>query len=245
MRTVDACGRVILLAVAVILQPVDAAPSQSGAMADAQARAAEFDLAGAVEVLGAAGERGDLPAQIAAVYVRSLINARDASQQGGNAESLVSVRQAIGWLEIVANGRPGPAEIARLMLRAAAAAAQSEREEMRLYLESATRMEAIQDAAGLPGAPFIPAVETAGDLWLQVHRYDEARKAYDEATARLGSSMRILAGQAQAARGARDVPAACAAFRALLTEWGGRSAEPAQIVDARAYVATSCAVQGG
>ena len=71
------------------------------------------------------------------------------------------------------------------MLQAAAAAAQSEREEMRLYLDTAIRMETLQRAAGLAGAPIIAAAETAGDLWLQVHRYDEARRAYDEASERV------------------------------------------------------------
>jgi hypothetical protein len=154
------------------------------------------------------------------------------------------VRQAIAWLEIVANGRPGSAEIARLMLQAAAAAAQSERDEMRLYLDTAIRMETLQRAAGLAGAPVIAAAETAGDLWLQVHRYDEARRAYDDASERVGSSLRILAGRARAARGLNDQTAACAGFRALLDAWAKRPAMPVEIVEAREYVVDSCAPQG-
>ncbi len=188
------------------------AASQTNAAIEAQTLASEFDLAGAATLLASAGQRGDLFAQLAGVYLRGLIDAHEASRQGGSPDSLMPVRQAIAWLEIVANGRPGSAEIARLMLQAAAAAAQSEREEMRLYLDTAIRMETLQRAAGLPGAPIIAAAETAGDLWLQVHRYDEARRAYDDAGERFGSSLRILAGRARAARGLNDPTAACAAL---------------------------------
>jgi len=216
------------------------APNQASSLADAQVRAAEFDFAGAATLLKAAAERGDTSAQVAAIYIRGLIDAREASRQGGSPESLAPVHDAVASLERIAKGRPGPAEIARLMLRAAAAAAQSEREEMRLYLETAIRMETLQRAAGMPGAPLVAAGETAGDLWLQVHRYDEARRAYDEAAERQGSSLRILAGRARAARGLDDTPAACSASRALLAAWGARTGDPAELGDARAYVAGSC-----
>lgn len=221
-----------------------AAASQSNATIEAQALASAFDLAGAAGILAAAGQRGDLFAQLAGVYVRGLIDAHDASRQGGSPDSLMPVRQAIAWLEIAANGRSGSAEIARLMLQAAAAAAQSEREEMRLYLDTAIRMETLQRAAGLAGAPIIAAAETAGDLWLQVHRYDEARRAYEEAAERFGSSLRILAGRARAARGLNDPTAACAGFRALLDAWAQRPGMPTEIVEARQYVMGSCELQG-
>ena len=220
------------------------AASQTNATVEAQALASEFDLAGAARVLAAAGQRGDTFAQLAGVYLRGLIDAHEASRHGGSPDSLMPVRQAIAWLEIVANGRPGSAEIARLMLQAAAAAAQSEREEMRLYLDTAIRMETLQRAAGMTGAPVIPAVEMAGDFWLQVHRYDEARRAYDEAAEHVGSSLRVLAGRARAARGLSDPTAACAGFRALLDAWGSRPGMPAEIVEARQYVERACALRG-
>ena len=49
---------------------------------------------------------------------------------------------------------------------------------MRLYLESASQLELVQESAGLAGAPIVTAVEMTGTLWLQVDRYEEARRAY-------------------------------------------------------------------
>lgn len=134
------------------------------------------------------------------VYLRGLAAAADAYKQGGSEESLAPVRQAIDQLRALSRGRPGPAEIARLVLVAAAAAAQSEREEMGAYLTHATDMEVLQLAAGQPGAPGITALEAAGDLWLQVHRYDDAVRAYERAATYLGTTPRIAAGLARARR---------------------------------------------
>jgi hypothetical protein len=91
----------------------------------------------------------------------------------------------------------GPAEIARLVLLAAAAAAQSERDEMAVYLTHAVEMESLQRAAGQPGAPGLSALEAAGDLWLQVYRYDEARAAYERAAREIGMTPRVKAGLAR------------------------------------------------
>jgi hypothetical protein len=208
---------------------------------EASVHAIEFDLPAATTLLRAAAARGERDAQIAVLYAQGLIDAREAARRGGTAESLAPVRAAIASLEAISKGRPGTAEIARLMLHAAAAAAQSERDEMRLYIESATRMEAIQMAAGMSGAPLVTASETAGDLWLLVHQYDEARRAYDAAGERLGSTLRILAGRARAARGANDVGGACEAYRSLLDAWGERPGQPAEIAEARAYSSGLCA----
>ena len=145
--------------------------------------AAEFDLAGCV---GAAGSRclGECEtAQVAIRYARGLMAAQEAFRQGGSFESLAPVRQAIAALDVDSRRAP------RVRCRRAAGvagrlrAAQSELDEMRLYLESAIQMESLQRAAGQPGAPLVSAGETAGDLWLQVHRYDDARRAYVEACA--------------------------------------------------------------
>ena len=211
---------------------------------EALVRATEFDLLGASDLLRVPAERGDSGAEVALVYVRGLIDAREAFRDGGTAEALAPVQEAIGSLEAIAQGRRGSAEIARLLLQAAAAAAQSERNEMRLYLETAVQMESVQHAAGLPGAPLVTAAETAGDLWIQVDRYDDARRSYTKAAERIGSSLRILAGLARSASGLKDVAAACASYRSLLDTWGARQGLPAEMVEARAYVDGVCAPAG-
>jgi hypothetical protein len=133
-------------------------------------------------------------ADVEALYARGLADARAAFEKGAPPESLAPVREAIAALLEVSEERPGPAEIARLTLQAAAAGAQSERDEMAVYLDAATRMEILQREAGQPGAPGVSALEVAGDLWLQVFRYDEAITAYERAARYLGMTPRIRDG---------------------------------------------------
>jgi hypothetical protein len=131
-----------------------AASAQPGCGPDAMAAvnraavlAAEFDLAGASAELEAGNIAGCETAQVAIRYARGLMAAQEAFRQGGSFESLAPVRQAIAGLDAISKGRPGAAAVARLVLQAASAAAQSELDEMRLYLESAIQMESLQRAA--------------------------------------------------------------------------------------------------
>ncbi|MBM3819501.1 MAG: hypothetical protein FJW14_10885, partial [Acidimicrobiia bacterium] len=130
-------------------------------------------------------------ADVEAIYTKGLADARAAFEKGAPPESLVPVREAIAALLKISGERPAQAEIARLTLQAAAAGAQSERDEMTLYLDQATRMEILQLEAKQPGAPGVSALEVAGDLWLQVFRYDEAIEAYARAAQYLGETPRI------------------------------------------------------
>jgi hypothetical protein len=234
---VIAAGVVALASVPLSLQgPAVGSLDTASLVAQASVRASEFDLEGALPLLQAAGERGDAEAHVAALYIRGLIAARAAFGEGGADESLKPVRTAIAALGGIAKGRPGPAEIARLALQAAAAAAQSEREEMRLYLESATRMEALQRVAGQGGAPLVSAAEVAGDLWLQVSRFAEADRAYAAARERVGPTLRVLSGFARVARRVNDIPAACAAYQRLLDAWSARTGTPVEIAEAQTFL---------
>ena len=203
----------------------------------ASVRAAEFDLDGASKQLETDVAGRCEAAQVALVYLRGLIAAREAFRQGGPPELLEPVRQSITWLDSIAKGRSGPAAIARLVLQAASAAAQSERDEMGLYLDSAIQMESLLYAAGQPGAPLVSAAEAAGELWLQLHGYEAARRAFGQAAAQKGSTMRVLAGLGRSAERLADMPAACATFRQLIQAWGSRPAQPTPISEARTYVA--------
>jgi hypothetical protein len=132
------------------------------------------------------------------VYMKGWEAARSAFLVGGTAEALAPVREAIAALDRVAAGGHGPAEIARYVLLAAADAAQEERDEMELFLEHAVALEKRQLDARQAAAPGITAHEAAGDLWLQVRRYEDAQKAYERARAVIGSTPRIEAGLARA-----------------------------------------------
>ena len=226
-------------------QQASCPPDAMALMDKASVRAADFDVLPAAELLRTAVEHGCASAEVAALYMRGLVDAREAFRQGGAPASLAPVRQVIASLKAMAQTRPGPAEIARLVLDAAAAAAQSERDEMRLYLESAMAMEVLQRAAGQPGAPVVTAVEMAGDLWLQVHRYDDARRAYTAAATQVGMTRRVAAGLGRAVARLNDAAAACAAYRTLLARWEARQAEPPEITEARTYLRRpACAPAG-
>ena len=53
------------------------------------------------------------------------------------------------------------------------------------------------------GAPIVSAYEVAGDLWLQVHRFDDARRAYVTAAEQVGSTRRVTLGLARTAVASR------------------------------------------
>ena len=226
----------LLAGVALISVQAPCPPDAVALMDQARLYAADFDLRRAADQLRSAGARGCREAEVGALYLGGLVDARESFRQGGSPEALAPVQQAIAALGMIAQGRPGPAEITRLMLQAAAAAAQSERGELRLYVEAAVQMELIQRVAGQSVAPFVPAVEIAGDLWLLVHQYEDARRAYTYAVEHVGFTARILSGLARAADRLGDTPEACEFFRKLVDHWGARATEPDEILEARAYV---------
>ena len=190
-----------MLALVVALAVAAVQNCSSGAerrLAEAAARVQAFDLPAGITALGDPATGGCEDIEVAALYLRGLAAALDAYKQGGSQESLAPVREAIGELEKISGQRPGPPEVARLVLIAATAAAQSEREEMGAFLTHALAMESLQFAAGQPGAPVLTAHEVAGELWLQVHRFDEARAAFELAAEQFGTTPRIAAGLARA-----------------------------------------------
>jgi hypothetical protein len=218
------------------LQQASCTPAALDLLKTAEQRARLFDLPAAVDRAAAAGREGCTDALVESWYLRGLVAAREAYRDGGSPESLAPVREAIAALEQIAGGAPGPAEIARVTLLAASAAAQSEREEMAVFLDFALRMESLQFAAGQPGAPGVAAHEAAGDFWLQVDRYEDARRAYEEAAGLTGATPRVLLGLARAAV-RLELPAdACAQYRALAAILTAERADGAEADEARRYL---------
>lgn len=206
-------------------------------IASALERGEMFDIAGAADVFFAGSGQLCVEAELAGHYLRGLLAARAAYRDGGTAASLAPTRLAMASIDARADRAPAFAAIARAVLQAAAAAAQSERDEMALFLEHAVRLEAIQIEAGENPLPVATAHDVAGDLWLQVHRYDEALQAYERALERVGPAPRILLGLARSSARTGNVPAACGYYRRLLDWWDTRRDEPAEIAEARRFVA--------
>jgi len=153
------------------------------------------------------------------IYLRGLVAARAAYAKGGDDASLAPVRAAIAAVgERAALG--DVAEIVGFVLRAAVAAAQSERDEMSVLLAQALQVERGRGARGLGGAPLIAAHEMAGDLWLQVHRFDEAAAAYRVARGYAADSPRVTAGLARALARQNQVAQACEEYRRLTAQAG-------------------------
>jgi hypothetical protein len=243
---VDAQGAEVLFPAVIpaLLIPLLLAQSApcSGAAAShasvAAARAEAFDLAGASESWAAAAAAGCREGEAAAHFLRGLVAARDAYSQGGSAASLEPVKQAVAALEARGAMLPGIPQVERFLLLAAMAAAQSERDEMSVLLEHAIHLESIQLEARQGGAPGVTAHEAAGDLFLQVHRYQEARSAYLRAASRVGTTPRVRLGLARTAARLKDVAGACGEYRGLVAWWGGRGDPPPEIEEARAFAAS-------
>lgn len=185
-------------------------PTCDDVLVRAQLLAGQFRTADAVDEL-AAQAAGRCDVRAASTYLRGLLAAQAAAAKGGDDVSLAPVRAAAAALETGEAG--GPAAIASLVLRAAAAAAQSEREEMAVLLAQALQLERARGARGASGAPVLSAHQMAGELWLQVHRYDEAAAAFGVARGAGWNSPRMALGLARArARDGRTAEA-CEAYR--------------------------------
>jgi len=225
------------LLVLVLAQGAQCSPEATALMKAASERAAVFDLAGALQRMQAAVKSGCTEAMLPVLYLRGWIAARDAYRVGGSPESLRPVLQSIATLQDTM-GKSGPPQIAALVLQAAAAAAQSERDELALMIDYAVQLEDRDLAAKRPGLPMITAHEAAGDLWLQVYRYDEARRAYTTAAERVGVTPRITLGLARLAVRIDALATACKQYQSLVTSWKGAAPEPPELSEARTFLTT-------
>jgi hypothetical protein len=203
-------------------------------MASADERAAVFDLRGAITGL-AAGLAACSETTVPYWYLHGLVAAREAYRSGGSPESLEPVKVAVAQLA-ARSQETASAEVARVVLLAASSAAQSERDEMGLFLEHALSLERQQRSAGLPGAPIVTAHEIAGDLWLQVHRFEDARRAYLDAAARIGATRRVTLGLARTAARLGEPQTSCEHYRSLVSGWPPRGGEPPELIEARTYL---------
>jgi hypothetical protein len=216
-----------------MLQAAPCSSEAAQALDRAAAQIGRFDLTGAITALDQAAERGCSDGAVAATFLRGWSAARDAYAEGGSPAALAPVNAAIRLLSQEPMARGPHAELAGVLLLAAAAAAQSEREDMITFLEHALSLEE-RGAGGKMRSFVLSVAEAAGDLWLQVHRFEAAGSAYREAAKRR-TTPAVSLGLARVAARMDDTGAACAAYRALLESWGAASSVP-QTVEASEYV---------
>jgi hypothetical protein len=219
-----------------VAQPQGCVGNAKTLIASAQARADAFDLSGAADAFAAAAAAGCNEARLPAVYLRGLVAAREAYRFGGSPESIAPVERALSEMDTEPLRSAGETQVVRFVLQAALAASQSEREEVALLIEHAIDLEGQRRSAGLSGAPAVTAAEIAGDLWLQVHRYEDARRAYMRAAERVGRTPRVVLGLARAAVRLSDRAAACTEYRALAASWRSAAQPPREIVEAQTFL---------
>jgi hypothetical protein len=228
----------LMIAAVLILQSPACTGDAAALMPSAAERAAVFDLADAARRLQAAVKAGCPDAVVASAYVRGLLAARDAYRVGGSPQSLAPVLEAIRILRSASQSTNDRAAIAAYALQAAAAAAQSERDDLSFMIEHTVRLEGGILFAGKSGLPLVTAHELAGDLWLQVYRYDDARMAYERARNIVGDTPRVTIGLARVAARLDATTTACTLYRRLVASWKSPESPP-EIAEARAFLSGS------
>jgi hypothetical protein len=205
-------------------------------LGEARALAVRLDTEGAVIRLEA-GARSGCDVELAVAFLKALAAGRAAWARGGDEASLRPLQELIAVIE--QRTQPGsPEEIAVLLIRAIAAAAQNERDELFAYLSQALQVERARGARGLSGAPILTAHELAGELWLDVHRYDDAVAAFRIARGASGDSPRLVAGLARALARQRSTADACIEYRRLNADASARLPSMArELAEARAFLA--------
>ena len=166
------------------------------------------------------------------------IGAARAAWPGGTPWKIDIARAAARRLDELARayGRRSLVEVRRLGILAAVAAAQEERDEMTVVLRHATE---IADSFG-PEQPVpalaIPFHELAGDLWLQVHRFADAKREYAHSVTRHPGRARSWYGLTLAAAQADDWSTVRIAATQFLTLWADADPDLQELDVARDYL---------
>lgn len=158
---------------------------------------------------------------------------------GARDDHLRRARQAATALDEAASrrGRSTRTEVRHLAVRAAAAAAQEERDEMAVILARARSVDDLLVQAGLGADPVVALPELEGDLWLQVSRFRDAVEAYRLAVTQPGPKRpRAWLGLARAhARLGADTDARAAA-REVAALWHRADADLPELAELRALL---------
>jgi hypothetical protein len=156
--------------------------------------------------------------------------ARAAAKTGGASESIAPVAGALSALTALKNrDLAHEAEYASTLIRAAIAAAQDERPELELLLTHARDLGERLHQRGRPALWPRPFNLAAGELWLEVDRFADARNAFARAV-RSEPSAAALVGLARASSRLGDVASACDAYRQV------SAGAPVLVDEARAFL---------
>ncbi len=173
---------------------------------DGEFAAAEAQLRGGYDAHGQCRELG-----VAAWAWGGWQAAVAAAEQGGTEQSLTRIYDATTALG-PPSGVASVSSYAASVLRAAAAAAQDEREEMQVWLEHARALASTLSLAGEHGRWPLPIDLVDGELWSSVDDYELAEVSYTRALAERDSAIAWRGlGRARDRRGNRE--GACAAYR--------------------------------
>jgi len=165
-------------------------------------------------------------------YARGIAAAR-AIGRSENLAALPAAGEALTKLEVAAEaaGPRSAAELRRLALKAAIVASQDEREELKILLTHATAL-----SERLSNRCAVVIAELAGDFWLQVDRYEDARRAYSVALSRHPGRALARLGLARAASRLGDVGAAAEHYRVFLDLWRSADAGRPETGEARKFI---------
>lgn len=207
-------GLVLVWALLPLVQTLSppACPSDATAVLDAAATAAsagEFTSA-ASQLRAGYAAHGSCRELVAAAWAwAGWQAAHAAAMRGGRDDALTDVRAALAAL-----GETGaaPSAYASAVLRAAAAAAQDERDEMQVWLEHARAVASRLDLVGERARWPLPIDLVDGELWSRVDDYELAEASYTRALAE-GDSAAAWMGLARARDRRGNRAGACAAYR--------------------------------
>ncbi|MPY89404.1 MAG: hypothetical protein GEU99_15935 [Luteitalea sp.] len=158
-----------------------------------------------------------------------------------DAEAFAEARAAATELEDVARAAGPSSEAMRrwLLVRAAIAGGQYERDEMTVMLRQAQQIEGELRASGQLPRPLVWADEVAGDLRLQVDEAGKARLRYTDVLSKQPRRARAFLGLARAENALGNQAAARAAYRQFLDVWAQADAGRPELLEARKFLGST------
>jgi tetratricopeptide (TPR) repeat protein len=103
-------------------------------------------------------------------------------------------------------------------------------------MEAAVAIEDAIDSLSQPPYPIIPAHELYGSMLMEIGRYAEARKHFEETLRRTPGRPKAIAGIAKAAEAMGDSTTARAQYTRLVEMWKGADADRPELVAARRFL---------